>query len=101
MDDTLEKLYQQFYKIPKNTPRAKRIEENYQALKGHLNKEDFVTVLHFTDETNLQLREVSLDSFIRGFQLGWTLFHQMSGYQGITDDGKESEAYSRELGSSS
>ncbi|WP_422067258.1 DUF6809 family protein [Sporolactobacillus shoreae] len=51
--------------------QAKRIEKNYEILKEHLNKEDFVTVLYLTDETNLQLREVSLDSFIRGFQLGW------------------------------
>ncbi|TGA97488.1 hypothetical protein E4665_11605 [Sporolactobacillus shoreae] len=95
MDDALEKLYQQFYSIPRHTARAKRIEDNYQALKDHLNKEDFVTVLHLTDETNLQLREVSFDSFIRGFQLGWTLFHQMSGYQGLFQDGEGS----RESGS--
>lgn len=86
MDDALEKLYRQFYKIPKHTVQAQRIEENYQILKERLNKEDFVNALHLTDHTNLQLSEVSLDSFIQGFQLGWTLVNQVNSYEGFFSD---------------
>lgn len=63
MKDVLETLYQCFYFIPWHTIRAK----NERILKGQLNKEDFVHILRLTDAANLQLREVSLDSFLRGF----------------------------------
>ncbi len=41
---------------------------------------------HILDEKDLRLSEVSLDSFIRGFQLGSALFYQMRDYEGFSDE---------------
>lgn len=89
MRDVLERLYRQFYLIPQHTVHAQRIEENYQMLVQHLDKEDLKRMRHILDEKDLLLSEVSLDSFIRGFQLGSALFHQMRDYEGLSDESLE------------
>lgn len=91
MKDVLETLYQHFYVIPQHTAQDKRIEVNYQVLAQHLNQEDLNRMMHIMDDKDLLLSEVSMDSFIRGFQLGMTLFHQVSVYKGYSCDEGVSE----------
>lgn len=91
MDAALEKLYHQFYSIPRQTARAKRIEENYQILTQGLSQEDLNRVMHLMDDKDLHLTEVSFDSFIRGFQLGSSLVHQVISYEKYPLDDGDSE----------
>ncbi|MDF2790701.1 MAG: hypothetical protein K0S80_3802 [Neobacillus sp.] len=86
MNDLLGKLYQHFYTQPSNESLKRRIETNYQELIQHLNKEDAILVMHTMDDKDLMVTEVSMDSFIQGFQMGWMLIQQLSAYEGNSLD---------------
>lgn len=78
MEDTLNALYDQFYRKPKNTSQARRVEANHQTLIAHLNKADRKLVLRIIDDKDQLINDISLDSFIAGFQLAWRLANELS-----------------------
>lgn len=81
MDDLLEKLYQHFYTQPVDEPLKQRIEANHQRLIQKLSKDEAILLMHVMDDKDLLTTEVSMDSFIRGFQLAQSLFHQLNEYR--------------------
>jgi len=82
MNDILQAIYDHFYTFPRNTPEEKRIEANHQTLIKRLKKQDRKLVLRIIDDKDLIANAVSLDSFIQGFRLAWTLSNQINSYGG-------------------
>ncbi|ADU27323.1 DUF6809 family protein [Ethanoligenens harbinense] len=80
MGDILFTIYRCFYKIPKGTPQARRIEANHRTLITHLSKADRRLVLRIIDDKDQLINDISLDSFITGFQLAWRLANELNGH---------------------
>jgi len=80
MNNILQEIYDHFYTFRRNTPETKRIEVNHQRLIKRLRKQDRKLVLRIIDDKDLIANAVSLDSFIQGFQLAWTLSNQLNHY---------------------
>jgi hypothetical protein len=97
MNDILQAIYDHFYTFPRNTPEAKRIEANHQRLIKRLKKQDRKLVLRIIDDKDLIANAVSLDSFIQGFQLAWTLSNQLNNYGGYPFDKETVDPEARHL----
>jgi len=74
MDNILKALYDHFYRKPKNSTQARRIETNHRLLIQRLSKRNRKLVLRIIDDKDQICEDVSLDSFICGFRLAWSLF---------------------------
>ncbi|MFT8927921.1 MAG: DUF6809 family protein [Sporolactobacillus sp.] len=85
MDDLLEKLYRHFYTQPAYPEWTQKIEGMYHALSDHLTKEDQQSVLRLLDAKDVVISEISMDSFIRGVQLGYVFAQKMKDYTDSSD----------------
>ena len=73
MNDLLKALYDTFYKPPKMTETLSEIKSIHQQLVEQLDKPARRLVLKLVDDEEKIADELSLDSFIAGFQLAWQL----------------------------
>jgi len=89
MENILQTIYDHFYTFPRNTPEEKRIEANHERLIKRLKKQDRKLVLRIIDDKDMVANSVSLDSFIQGFRLAWTLSNQLNNYGGYPFDGEK------------
>ena len=74
MNDLLKALYDTFYKPPKMTETLSEIKSIHQQLVEQLDKPARRLVLKLVDNEEKVADDLSLDSFIAGFQLntpGW------------------------------
>ena len=73
MNDLLKALYDTFYKPPKMTETLSEIKSIHQQLVEQLDKPARRLVLKLVDDEEKIADELSLDSFIAGFQMAWQL----------------------------
>lgn len=73
MNDLLKALYDTFYKPPKMTETLSEIKSIHQQLVEQLDKPARRLVLKLVDDEEKIADDLSLDSFIAGFQLAWQL----------------------------
>ena len=73
MNDLLKALYDTFYKPPKMTETLSEIKSIHQQLVEQLDKPARRLVLKLVDDAEKIADELSLDSFIAGFQMAWQL----------------------------
>ena len=73
MNDLLKALYDIFYKPPKMTETLSEIKSIHQQLVEQLDKPARRLVLKLVDDEEKIADDLSLDSFIAGFQLAWQL----------------------------
>ena len=73
MNDLLKALYDTFYKPPKMTETLSEIKSIHQQLVEQLDKPARRLVLKLVDDEEKVADDLSLDSFIAGFQLAWQL----------------------------
>ena len=73
MNDLLKALYDTFYKPPKMTETLSEIKSIHQQLVEQLDKPARRLVLKLVDDEEKIADELSLDSFIAGFQLAGQL----------------------------
>ena len=73
MNDLLKALYDTFYKPPKMTETLSEIKSIHQQLVEQLDKPARRLVLKLVDNEEKVADDLSLDSFIAGFQLAWQL----------------------------
>ncbi len=92
MDSILTTLYEHFYLMPKKNAEEARIIASHQILKQRLSSRNHKLVLRIMDDKDLICSEVSLDSFIQGFQLAWRIVNQIQNYDGHSDYGQKAES---------
>ena len=73
MNDLLKALYDTFYKPPEMTETLSEIKSIHQQLVEQLDKPARRLVLKLVDDEETVADDLSLDSFIAGFQLAWQL----------------------------
>ena len=73
MNDLLRALYYTFYKPPKMTETLSEIKSIHQQLVEQLDKPALRLVLKVVDDDEKFADDLSLDSFIAGFQLACQL----------------------------
>ena len=81
MNDLLKALYDTFYKPPKMTETLSEIKSIHQQLVEQLDKPARRLVLKLVDDEEKVADDLSLDSFIAGFQLAWQLSAEVN-YRG-------------------
>lgn len=80
MNETLKKLYAQFY-TPSAEPEAKReIEDAHRQLIQRLDKPERRLILRIIDAKDRIAETRSIDSFICGFELAWKLSTELNSY---------------------
>ena len=73
MNDLLKTLYDTFYKPPNMTETLSEIKSIHQQLVEQLDKPARRLVLKLVGDEEKVADDLSLDSFIAGFQLAWQL----------------------------
>lgn len=73
MNDLLKALYDKFYEPPDMTETFSEIKSIHQQLIEQLDKPARRLVLKLVDDEEKVADDLSLDSFIAGFQLAWQL----------------------------
>lgn len=97
MNNILIAFYDHFYRMPEGTPQETRIKANHQLLRQRLSKRNRKLVLRIIDDKDLICSDVSLDSFICGFQLAWQISNQIQNYDGCSDCSQKAEPDTRQL----
>lgn len=92
MDEILRVLYKRFYTRPSFAKLSQGIEENHRQLIERLDKPERKLVLRIIDAKDMIAGELSLDSFICGFQLAWHITNQIQSYGGNSSDQEVDEA---------
>ena len=98
MDQVLKSLYDKFYTSPTLAELEQEIETNRQQLMYRLDKPERKLLLRIIDAKDSIAADLSLDSFICGFQLAWRLANALHSYQGGRSTAPEivmASAYSR------
>ncbi len=81
MDQVLKSLYDKFYTSPTLAELEQEIETNRQQLMYRLDKPERKLLLRIIDAKDSIAADLSLDSFICGFQLAWRLSNELYNYQ--------------------
>jgi hypothetical protein len=81
MNETLKVLYDSFYTQPKIIKSEREIKDCHRQLVEQISKPQRRLLLKIMDESGHITDEVSLDSFICGFQLAWRLTKELNHYQ--------------------
>lgn len=81
MDKFLENLYDSFYTPPDMEELKQETKACYQTLLDRLDKPEQRLVLKIIDDKDIMAENLSLDSFVRGFQLAWSLTNELAHYQ--------------------
>ncbi len=77
----LEKLYEQFYTLPCFPLLEQEVKEGWRALGEVLDKQGNKSVLQIIDAKDSMIDNISVDSFIAGFELAWKLSMELSNYE--------------------
>ena len=77
----MKELYDCFYTEPDMTAQKKIVEENHKALSEVLDKQQRRQVLCIIDAKDHMIEDMSIDSFIAGFELAWQLSIELSQYE--------------------
>ena len=77
----LKELYDCFYVPPELPAQKQEIEECHQALIEALEKPERRLVLQIIDAKDRIVEDTSIDSFISGFALAWSLSNELNNYK--------------------
>lgn len=77
----LKDLYDCFYTPPEFPTQKQEIEECHQALSEVLGKPERRLVLQIIDAKDRIAEDISIDSFITGFELAWKLSMELNHYE--------------------
>lgn len=78
MNELLKSLWDSYYEPPHETEKKQAIEDYHMKLVETLNAEDRKLVLHIIDLKDQIAEDLSIDSFISGFQLAWKLANELN-----------------------
>ncbi len=73
----LKELYHCFYIPPEFSKQKEEMEESQKELMRILGKSERRLVLRIIDAQDCMIDEISLDSFIAGFELAWKLSNEL------------------------
>ena len=80
-NELLKALYDCFYTPPELTPPKQEVEQCHQALIEVLWKPERRLVLQIIDAKDRIAEDMSIDSFISGFELAWQLSTELNNYE--------------------
>ena len=80
MNELLKATYDDFYNKPPAVQLKEEIERSHQELIRRLDRVDRRLVLNVIDCKDQIAEELSINSFIAGFHLGWKLNHELNVY---------------------
>ena len=80
MYDYMRALHARFCREPELQKAREELEQAYREIKARLGQQDQETLLQLADLENELREEVSLTSFIAGFQLGMGIAGEMERY---------------------
>ena len=80
MNKTLTALYDSFYTPPQAADTREEIQTIHKQLILKLDKPERRQVLRLIDAKDRLAEEMSIDSFVCGFQLAWQLANELSSY---------------------
>ena len=87
MTRMIERLYDNFYRLPNLMDEEQRICSNEALLKRCFSKWQKKILLRIIDDKNLVCQKTSLDSFEKGFRLGVKLTTEIYEFNGVPSDG--------------
>ena len=93
MFDYMRALHARFCREPELQKAREELEQAYREIKARLGQQDQETLLQLADLENELREEVSLTSFIAGFQLGMGIAGEMERY--CFEDEEEKRATER------
>ena len=93
MYDYMRALHARFCREPELQKAREELEQAYREIKARLGQQDQETLLQLADLENELREEVSLTSFIAGFQLGMGIAVEMERY--CFEDEEEKRATER------
>lgn len=77
MYDYIKSLHRQFFQEPACNELRQEIEQTRQALREQLDKENRRKLLYLVDQQSALREEISLHSFLAGFQLAWGIAKEL------------------------
>lgn len=77
----LEDLYDCFYSLPEFTAQKLEINQCRQTIAKVLSRSERRLVLQIIDAKDYIIENISVDSFISGFELAWKLFAELNHYE--------------------
>lgn len=80
-NELLKALYDCFYTPPELTEPKQEVEQCHQALIEVLGKPERRLVLQIIDAKDRIAEDMSIDSFISGFELAWQLSAELNNYE--------------------
>ena len=80
-NELLKELYDCFYMPPELPTQKQEVEECHQALIETLEKWERRLVLQIIDAKDRIVEDISIDSFISGFELAWQLSMELNNYE--------------------
>ena len=81
MNEVLKTLYDSFYERPSAAQLKAEIERCHKALIEKLDKPERRLVLQIIDCKDQIAEDLSIDSFISGFALAWSLSNELNNYK--------------------
>lgn len=78
MTELLKSLWDNYYEPPHETEKKQAIEDYHMKLVEDLSREDRKLVLHIIDLKDQIAEDLSIDSFMSGFQLAWKLASELN-----------------------
>lgn len=100
MNEILKSLYDSFYTPPAARNLSQEIDECHRLLIECLDKPERKLVLRIIDCKDQLAEDLSIDSFISGFQLAWQLSNELNHYKNKHSDSRNAavvqSAYSRQ-----
>ena len=78
MIELLKSLWDNYYEPPHETEKRQAIEDFHMKLVETLSAEDRKLVLHIIDLKDQIAEDLSIDSFMSGFQLAWKLANELN-----------------------
>lgn len=80
-NELLEAMYDCFYISPELQVAKQEVEDCHQALIDRLDKPERKLVLQIIDAKDRIAEDISIDSFISGFELAWKLSAELNHYE--------------------
>lgn len=77
----LKDLYDRFYSPPGFSALKQEIKECHQTLIEAMDKQGRRLMLRIIDAKDYMIENISIDSFISGFELAWKLFEELNNYE--------------------
>ena len=78
MTELLKSLWDNYYEPPHEAEKKQAIEDYHMKLVEDLSSEDRKLVLHIIDLKDQIAEDLSIDSFMSGFQLAWKLATELN-----------------------